>query len=135
MSTTTSEVRDGLKAAIERIADLPAERTWPGQVNPPVALIRVIGIDYAESFDSMSVFHCEVTVVVRFADLESGHDDLDEYVDPHGERSIAANVELDQTLGGRAEIVNVLRMHDFGDLKIADAVYLGAIFDVDVYAT
>lgn len=133
--TTTSQVRDGLRDAIERISDLSADRTWPGQINPPAALIRVTGIDYAEAFDGLNIFHVEIVLAVRFADLASSHDELDEYVDPAGDRSISTAAEADQSMGGISEIVNVLRMHDYGDLLIGEAKYLGAIFDVDVYAT
>lgn len=137
MTATTHEIRDGLRDALERISeDLGVERTFPGQLsNTATAIVRIVGIDYAEAFDGLNLFHCEITLAVRFADLPSAHDDLDLYVDPDGPRSINYAVQLDQTLGGVCEIVNCLRMHDYGDLMIGGATYLGAIFDVDVYAT
>lgn len=135
MSTTTAQVRDGLVARLQLIPELAAERTWPGQINPPTAIVRITGIDYAESFDQMNLYHAEIVLAVRVAQLATGFEDLDLYVDPTGERAISFIVEGDQALGGVAEIVNVLRMHDYGDLMLGGATYLGAIFDVDIYAT
>lgn len=135
MSATLGQVRLALQAALERINGLTAHATWPGQINPPVALIRPTGIEYSQSFDSLSTFSMEVVLAVRNADLQSGQDDLDLYCDPDGPSSVQAVIEGDQTLGGISEMVNVLRMHDYGVLDISGTSYMGAIFDVEIWAS
>jgi hypothetical protein len=136
VTATVGQLRDAIRDAVERnIPGLSAFDTWPGQINPPAALVRPVGIVYSQAFDSLSILNFEVVLVVRQANLRASQDALDLYISPAGPQSIQAAIESDQTLGGLSEIVNVLRMHSYGDLAIANAIYLGAIFDLEVHAS
>lgn len=135
MAASISQLRLALQAALEQIDDLPAHDIWPGQVTPPAALVRPTSISYAEAFDGLTQYFFEVVLVVRNTNLRSGQEQLDEYVSPSGDRSVQTAVELDQTLGGISDIVNVARAHDYGELFVGEAKYLGVIFDVEIWAS
>jgi len=136
VTATVGQLRDALRDALERnIPGLAAHDLWPGQISPPAALVRPVGILYSQAFDTLSILNFEVVLAVRQSSLRASQDALDLYVSPAGEQSIQQAVESDQSLGGLSEIVNVLRMHSYGDIAIGNVAYLGAIFDVEIHAS
>jgi hypothetical protein len=134
VSASVGQIRKAIQTALEQIDGLSAYATWPGNVVPPAAMVRPMTIEYAEAFDSLTVFTFEIVVLVRYANLRAGQDALDEYVSPFGARSIQQAVENDQSLGGLTDIVNCARMHDYGEIALGKTPYLGAMFDVIIHA-
>lgn len=129
---TLSEIRDALQGYLEEIEGLHAYDTWPGTINPPAALVRPTTIDYSESFTGNNTYAFEIVLAVRMTNLRSSQNELDLYLSAEGPRSIRAHMDAGQSLGGAVNTVNVLRMHDYGELDINGAHFLGAILDVEI---
>lgn len=127
-------LQDALEGRLETLDGLHAHGIFPGSINTPAGMVRLAGIEYADSFDGLCQYHFEVVLAVRASNINARTVNLNEYMNPRGERSIQVVLESDPTLGGISEMVVVQRVHDVGIIDIGGAGYWGGIFDVDVTA-
>ena len=136
MPATISQVKNGLKAAIQNVAGLRAYDYQPDQVNPPFAWPTLDEIRYHQTgFASGGVvMDFTVTVVVQRSSERTAQDKMDQYMAWDGAQSVRAAIEADRTLGGVCEDLIVISGGNFTNIDANDTLYLTVDFKVTVYA-
>lgn len=133
---TIQGIRDGLKARLETIQGLRASDVIPEQITPPIAVISVGTIDYAQSFSSagLTAYNFVVTVFVSRPSSRTGQNLLDDYMEPSGATSVKEALEAVPGLSGNAQDVFVSGVNNVGSVTLEDSnTYLTADFAVLVY--
>ena len=136
MPATPSQVKDGLKTAIQTVSGLRAYDYQPDQVNPPFAWPTLDEIRYHQTGMASGgvVMDFTVTVVVYRASERTAQDALDQYTAWSGSQSVRAAIEADRTLGGVCDDLIVTNALNFTNLDANDTSYLTMDFKVTVYA-
>lgn len=88
--------------------------------------------EYHQAMQGLTKFEFKVVVMVQRFESSANLSRLDEYVS--GNQSIDTLIAADRTLGGAASDAYVVRCNTLGTMGTADDTYLGAEFDVEVYA-
>ena len=106
------------------------------QVNPPVAVVATMGVEYHGAFGVQALATHSYTVMLIVAKVadRSALTALEGYMSNAGTTSVTALLEADQTLGGTAEGVIVRRSHPPVALSVSGVEYTSVPFDVDVFA-
>lgn len=134
MSTLT-ELRDGLQANLATISGLRAFSTVPDQINPPVAIVEPVSVQYDTTMGrGLDEYTFKVTVIVGRVDERTAQNTIDAYCSPSGSSSIKSALELNRTLSGKANDLRVTGLSNYGSLPVGDATYLAAEFAVTVYS-
>lgn len=119
-------IRDVRRALADQLATIPGlhahETWWPGSIVPPAALIKPLRGEGFQTFDGMVTHALEIILAVRDAQPRAGQHNLDDFLD-QVLLAIAA-------LG--TPVVTRLAYRDYGELTIGNAVYIGAVVDVEV---
>lgn len=106
---TPSTVRDNLKTALS-ITGLRVYDTIPDNIIPPAAVIGQLTLDFdlvfARGADSATV---DVIVIAGRMSERAAQDYLDGLITSTGNTSVKTKLEADQTLGGAATSVRVVR--------------------------
>ena len=136
MPATPSQVKDGLKTAIQTISGLRAYDYQPDQVNPPFAWPTLDEIRYHQTGMSSGgvVMDFTITLVVQRVSERIAQDALDQYMSWSGVKSLRAAIEADRTLGGVCEDLIVGSAGNFTNIDANDTLYLTVDFKVTVYA-
>ena len=136
MPATVSQVKDGLKTAIQTISGLRAYDYQPEQVNPPFAYPVLTEIRYHETGMGLGgvVMDFTVTVVVSRQSERVAQDTLDGYMAMTGASSVRAAIEADRTLGGVCDDLIVVSAGNLIQVDANDTLYLAVDFKVTVYA-
>jgi hypothetical protein len=135
--TTLAEVRAALGSALESVEGLAVHETLGGPFNVPCALIELAEIPVRrDTFSRTGTISLPmlVTVLVGRSVDQIAQSHLDEYTDWAGDLSISAALELDQTLGGAAETVQVVSDRPVGRVELDGAPVFGREFSVTVTA-
>ena len=134
-----SAIRDGLAVRL-RTLDLftVVYATVPGRVVAPCAVV-VPGRPIAGYHESMAGqggqlirFRFDILAIVQAMAEEWNQDALDGLI--AGPASVPAAIEADTTLDGSALTSQVTQATDYGIVDWADSQYIGARFEVEVYA-
>lgn len=129
---TISDLRSGLKANLQTIANLRVYDVLPDVVNPPAALISLDKIAYnQQNRNSMALYSFKVTVVLGRVSERTAQNSLDVLVEPTG---VKAALESDVSLGGSAFEVFVSELSAYGAINLNGIDFLSAEFSVSVYA-
>lgn len=132
---TIAELKNGLATNLATITGLRTSGTIPEQVNPPIAIIVFNNVDYDTTFGrGMDMYSFTVTVIVSRADARNAQNLLDVYCAPTGSSSIKTAIELDRSLGSKANDLRVTGLSNYGNLTIGETNYFAAEFAVTVYA-
>lgn len=132
---TIAEIKNGLATNLATISGLRTSGTIPEQVNPPVAIITFNTVEYDSTFGrGMDMYSFTVTVIVSRADARNAQNLLDVYCAPTGTSSIKTAIELDRSLGSKANDLRVTSLSSYGNLTIGETNYFAAEFAVTVYA-
>ena len=136
MPATVSQVKDGLKTAIQNVSGLRAYDYQPDQVNPPFAFSTLDEIRYHQTGMSSGgvVMDFTITVVVQRASERTAQDKIDQYTSWDGTQSVRAAIEADRTLGGVCSDLIVNSASNFTNIDANDTLYLTMDFKVTVYA-
>ena len=136
MPATPSQVKDGLKVAIETIPGLRAFDYQPEQVNPPFAWPTLDEIRYHETGMGSGgvVMDFTVTVVVFRQSERVAQEALDKFTAFSGAQSLRSAIEADRTLGGVCDDLTVGSASNFTNIDANDTLYLTMDFKVTVYA-
>lgn len=135
MTATPSQIKDGLKAAIETISGLRAYDYQPDQVNPPFAFATLEEITYHGAMGAGNIVNrFTVSVVVQRASERAAQDKLDGYLAYDGSQSVRAAIESDPTLGGVVKTLIVTGATSITNIDANDTTYLTVDFQVIVYA-
>jgi hypothetical protein len=134
MTTTVTDLREGLATNLRTIAGLRVSAEVPDNPTPPVAVVQLRGVDYDGSFQrGMTTYNFVITLIVgRVAEREAQRR-LDAYVS-NGASSVKLAVESDKQLGGKAFDVRVSEMNNIGAVLLGETTYLSADFTATVYA-
>jgi len=81
----------------------------------------------------VSRFNFEVLALAQRWEPSAGQDVLDSFIT--GSDSVETAIRGDTTLGGEASTSQVTSCTAYGNVNVADSQYVGAIFNVEVYAT
>jgi hypothetical protein len=129
-----SELRQGLATNLQTISGLRVVDTLPDLVNPPMAMIGLIKVNYNQQNQrSMAEYTFQITVVVGRVSERTAQATLDVLVAP-GSGSVKYAVESDRTLGGKAYEVFIPELSAYGSVSINGIDYLSAEFSVQVFA-
>jgi hypothetical protein len=136
MPATISQVKDGLKTAINTVSGLRAFDYQPDQVNPPFAWPTLDTITYHQTGMNNGgvVMNFTVTLVVNRAAERVAQDQLDQYMSWDGAKSLRAAIEADRTLGGVCDDLIVTNAENLTNIDANDTLYLAVDFKVTVYA-
>jgi hypothetical protein len=130
------KIREGIGNNLRNnIPGLRVSENIPDQPNPPHAVVSLNSVNYDQTFQrGMSEYNFVISVLAgRVAERQSQRT-LDSYISA-GSATIKAAVEKDKTLGGFAFDVRVSEMSNIGAVSLGEVIYLGADFNVQVYAT
>jgi hypothetical protein len=136
MPATISQVKDGLKTAIQSVSGLRAFDYQPDQVNPPFAWPTLDNITYHQTGMASGgvVMNFTVTLIVNRASERTAQDALDQYMSWSGTQSLRAAIEADPTLGGVCDTLIVTGAENLTNIDANDTLYLAVDFKVTVYA-
>jgi hypothetical protein len=136
MPATPSQVKNGLKTAIQSVPGLRAFDYQPDQVNPPFAWPTLDEIRFHQTGMATGgvVMDFTVTIVVNRASERTAQDALDQYTAWSGAQSLRAAIESDRTLGGVCDDLIVTSAGNFTNIDANDTLYLTMDFKVTVYA-
>lgn len=130
-----AELRNGIATNLATIPGLRTSGNIPDQVNPPIAIIVFNSVEYDTTFGrGMDMYSFNVTAIVSRADARNAQNLLDVYCAPTGTSSIKTAIELDRSLGSKANDLRVTSLSNYGNLTIGETNYLAAEFAVTVYA-
>jgi hypothetical protein len=130
-----SELRAGIKANLATISGLRVSDFQPDNINPPVAIVFPIGVNYDDTFArGMQTYTFSVQVIVGRVSERSGQNSIDAYISSTGSKSIKLAIESNKTLGGKAFDLRVTDMRNYGELLVGEVNYLSAEFVVLCYA-
>lgn len=129
------EIRSGLATRLGTISGLRTSSTMPDQVNPPVAIVAPVGVDYdLNAGNGLTRYNFLITVLVARADGRSAQNQIDSYIAPTGATSIKAAIEGDRTLGGKAQTCRVTGVNNYALIDTLEIPFLSVDFVVEVYA-
>jgi len=131
------KLREGIaKNLRNNIPGLRVSETIPDQPNPPHAVVSLNSVNYDQTFQrGMTEYNFVISVLAgRVAERQSQRT-LDSYISTSSTATIKAAVESDKTLSGDAFDVRVSEMTNVGAVNLGEVIYLGADFNVQVYAT
>jgi hypothetical protein len=130
-----SELRAGIKTNLATITGLRVSDFQPDNINPPVAIVFPISVNYDETFArGMQTYTFSVQVIVGRVSERSGQNSIDAYISSTGTKSIKLAIESNKTLGGKAFDLRVTDMRNYGELLVGEVNYLSAEFVVLCYA-
>jgi hypothetical protein len=130
-----TELRAGIKTNLATINGLRTSDYQPDSINPPVAIVFPVSLNYDETFHrGMQTYTFAVQVIVGKVSERSGQSAIDSYVSSTGANSIKLAIESDKTLSGKAFDLRVTDMRNYGELIVGEVNYLSAEFVVLCYA-
>lgn len=127
-------IRAALAAAVDVIPGVQVFGYVPPQIVPPTFAAGEVEISYDQTFGGLEELLVKGRLYVSRADDMAGQALLDTFLSHTGASSIKAAIEADKTLGGTARTLRVERLHGYGMWSVAANEYLGAQFDVRVWA-
>jgi hypothetical protein len=130
-------IRNGIETRLDTISGLRGYNG--GTINPPSYIVQLgeDGVDYHAAFqDGLTEVHMRIVVYVSTAYTRVARDQVDDFLDVVGAKSIKAAVEADPTLGGIVDDLIVSRGRQL-DIEVLqqNVVYLGADLSVTVLAS
>jgi hypothetical protein len=130
-----SDLRTGIKNNLATITGLRTSDFQPDSINPPIAIVFPISLNYDETFHrGMQTYTFSVQVIVGRVSERTGQNSIDAYCSSTGANSIKLAIESDKTLNGKAFDLRVTDMRNYGELTVGEVNYLSAEFVVLCYA-
>ena len=133
-----SAIRDQIKVRLETVSTFAVVfDTMPDRVTVPCAIVRPGSpvADYHEAMggQGLSRFNFEVLALAQRWEPNAGQDVLDGFIS--GSASIETAIRGDETLGGEASTSQVVSCTAVGNVQVADSLFWGCQFQVEVYVT
>ena len=132
-------IRDGLKTVLGGITNVKvAYDTVPDRVIAPSMTIQPGApvVEYNQSMDgaggNLQLFRINVIALAGRFEPGAGQDILDGFIS--GSDSVQAAVAADPTLGGAALTSQVTNCNNYGNITVADSIFYGCTFTMEVYA-
>jgi hypothetical protein len=128
-----SEVRKGLKKALQEIDGLRVFDLIPDTPQPPAAVVGQLDLNFdinnARGLDLATI---EVFVLVQRFSERTGQDKLDYFLAGSGKGSIKEAIEADKTLGGACSTLRVLSA-EAGTYETAGVLMLSYRYRISVW--
>jgi len=122
-----ADIRTGLKARLENIANLTVLDKAQESINEPgaVAIIVLSEVSYGASIAGGGMYRFTVQLIVAQGDWREAQEALDEYIEHSSDKSILAAVEGDYTWG----TAHVVRASNYGLKESWDR--MGVDFEIE----
>lgn len=132
-------LRTGLADRLKTISGLTVYERWPGQINPPCAVVGLGEAEPEQTFGRGDFTRWNFDLYL-FQSLAGGYENAQDRMDPllatSSTGGIYGAIHGDRTLGGRAASTFVRGIRDYDRVSINEQVdYMGVIADVEVWAT
>lgn len=133
MAAPLAEVREALAAAVET-AGIRCDPYVVDQVNAPCAMVDRRQMDPRYVFGSTpTVYRFRLICYFNRTDLRSSQQDMDEFCDVTGDRSIVAAIQDgDHWPDDLIHTVSVVAISDTFEREVAGVTYLTVDFDIEV---
>ena len=133
-----SAIRDQIAVRLRTVSTFAVVfDTMPDRVTVPCAIVRPGSpvADYHEAMGGQGVsrFNFEVLTLAQRWEPNAGQDVLDGFISGSG--SVEAAIRGDETLDGEASTSQVVLCTAVGNVQVADSLFWGCQFQVEVYAT
>jgi hypothetical protein len=128
-------IKAGLGTVLEAAPNISVVYTnAPELIVTPAAIVLPgdTPAEYHQAMQGLTKFDFKVVVMVQRFESSSNLSRLDEYIS--GPNSIDALIKADRTLDGSVSDAYVVRCNTLGTMGTGDDTYLGAEFDIEVYA-
>lgn len=128
--SSVKQIRSAVKSTLETaIPDLFAYNNVPEVTNVPAAVVEPATADFLVAMGrGADTWEFEVTVLVSYADADVAQDQLDDYVNGAGDKSIRQAIFANRSLGLPDVTAHIAGMSDYGaTYQVGDIDYLGAI--------
>ena len=131
-------IRDQLKVRLETVSAFVAVfDTLPDRCPVPCGIVR-LGSPAAVYHEAMggqglTKFNFEVLALAQRWEPNAGQDLLDGFISGSG--SVEAAIRGDETLDGEASTSQVVLCTAVGNVQVADSLFWGCQFQVEVYST
>lgn len=134
---TIKQIRAGLKTPLATISGMNAYARRPAKLNLPAAVVESINAEYGQTFGdgALTQYRVDMMLLVKTAMTEEAEEELEGYLQPSGATSVRAAIKADSRLGGVADKAFVVRFRDAGMLEYQGNQYLGAVVEVEVWAS
>ena len=136
-----SAIKTGIKTRLDTLSGLIATfDTVPDTIYPPVAVVVPRGpeVEYNVSMGNsahnsmLQRFNFDVLILAGRFNSEYSQDALDAFVSGTG--SVYNAIAGDRQLGGTVSDSRITRMLDYGQIVLGEGEFLGARFELEVYA-
>jgi len=136
-----SAIKTGIKTRLDTLTGLIATfDTVPDTVYPPVAVVvpRSPEVEFNVSMGNsahnsmLQRFNFDVLILAGRFTSEYSQDALDAFVSGTG--SVYNAIAGDRQLGGTVSDSRITRMLDYGQIVLGEGEFLGARFELEVYA-
>ena len=125
-------IREGIAAALQTIPDLQVYARPPGSIVVPAGIVRRRSTQFGVTFDELVDTSWGVTAFVSFANTDVATEELDKYLSPTGDYSIAAAIDADPTLGGVVDYAHVGSAEGEKITNYAGVDYLSVEFVIEI---
>lgn len=133
LKTIRTAVKTTLDAAIP---DLFSYNNVPEVTNTPAAVVRPDTSDFQVSMGrGTDTWEFEVLVLVPYGEADVAQDQLDDYVNGFGAKSIRQAIFTNRALGLTDVSAHIAGMSDYGPVQVGDIEYLGATLRLVVHTT
>jgi hypothetical protein len=126
---TIPQVRDAIAAAITTIPGLRVSSGWPGQVNPPQAVVHRKQTDRNVEFDGGNQTTFVVSVYLPSTDLATAQSTMDALLAEDG-NSVVALITADTSLGGVVNWCTIPMIDEEGLVDLLGVTYYSAAISV-----
>lgn len=134
-----AQIRAAIKTTIENNIDgITVYRRTPQIAHPPCVVVS-LAQDETADFDKamnkgMDTWNYDLFVLASDRDDEIGQDDLDEFIDGDGDKSIRAAIFANPTLGLANTNVHISGVSQYGaNFESADIQHIGAVMRLVVH--
>lgn len=134
-----AQIRAGIKTIIENnIGDIIVYRRTPQIAHPPCVVVS-LAQDETADFDKamgkgMDTWNYDLFVLAPDRDDEIGQDDLDQFIDGDGDKSIRAAIFANPTLGLANTNAHISGVSQYGaNFESADIQHIGAVMRLVVH--
>lgn len=127
-------LRTAMVTNLETISGLRVSKVLGGVVNPPMAQVGQVELDYDLTMGGGFTGTCKVRVYASKADNAAGQAILDGYCDESGASSVKAALESDKTLNANVDTLRVTSLDGYGVYESNGVEYLGAEFTVSLWS-
>lgn len=132
---TVESLREGLAFAAAALEGIRTSAYARDKVNPVEVVVQPPEqINFDRSFGGGAEYVFPVRIYAARVSERAGQSIIDRYISETGSSSLKAALEHDQTLGARADWVQVRQIRGYGAYNIGDVDYLGAELVVHVVA-